>query len=106
MIGGMTRWLRVGAGALVVGAAAWVAAGATPDALLGRRVGKTITVVTDRGEITGTLRAFDSDALVVEVGSGKDAAVEILRRGDHIVDVKLPLDEPLLDQPTLAWRVT
>jgi hypothetical protein len=83
-----------------------IAGGATPDALLARRVGKSITVVTDHGEVAGTLRAFDADTLVVEVGSGKDAAVEILRRGEHVVDIKMPLDQPVVDQPTLVWRVT
>jgi hypothetical protein len=83
-----------------------VAGGATPDALLGRRIGKSITVVTDHGEVSGTLRAFDADTIVVEVGSGKDAAVEILRRGDHVVDIKMPLDQPVMDQPTLVWRVS
>ena len=83
-----------------------VAGGATPDALLGRRLGKSITVVTDHGEISGTLRAFDENTIVIEVGSGKDAAVEILRRGEHVVDIKMPLDQPVLDQPTLVWRVS
>ncbi|HTJ44975.1 MAG TPA: DUF4139 domain-containing protein [Kofleriaceae bacterium] len=83
-----------------------IAGGATPDALLGRRIGKSITVVTDRGEVSGILRAFDSETLVVEVGSGKDVAVEILRRGEHVIDIKLPIDQPVLDQPTLVWRVT
>jgi hypothetical protein len=83
-----------------------VAGGATPDALLGRRLGKSIVVVTDRGEVAGTLRAFDAETIVVEVGTGKDAAVEIVRRGEHVVDIKMPLDQPVMDQPTLVWRVT
>jgi hypothetical protein len=83
-----------------------VAGGATPDALLGRRIGKSITVVTDHGEVAGTLRAFDADTIVVEVGSGKDTTVEILRRGEHVIDIKMPLDAPVLDQPTLVWRVS
>jgi hypothetical protein len=83
-----------------------VAGGATPDALLGRRLGKSVTVVTDHGEVSGILRAFDADTIVVEVGGGKDAAVEILRRGEHVVDIKMPLDQPVMDQPTLVWRVS
>jgi hypothetical protein len=72
------------------------------EALLARHVGKAVTVVLAQGEVSGTLRAVSAESLVVETaGHG----LEIIRRGDHVIDVKLgaaAFDE----EPTLEWKLT
>jgi hypothetical protein len=78
----------------------------SPEKLLKRYVNKEITVTTSRGEIKGTLRAVDSEALVIETGSGAGKAVEIVRRGPNLLDVKLAAgDSTLATEPTLIWKV-
>ena len=74
---------------------------ATPEALLARQVGKPVTVVLAQGEVRGVLRAVSLDALVVET-AGK--GLEIIRRGEHVVDIKLGAAS-FDDQPTLAWKL-
>jgi hypothetical protein len=77
----------------------------SPDELLARHIGKQVTVVTEKGEVTGTLRAVDAEALVVEVGSGQNKAVEVLRRGDFVRDIKLPGATLASDRPSLVWKL-
>jgi len=77
----------------------------SPDELLARHVGKAVTVTTDKGEVSGTLRAVDSDALVVEVGTGANKSVEVLRRGDFVRDIKLAGATLASDRPSLEWKL-
>jgi hypothetical protein len=78
----------------------------SPEKLLKRYINKQITVTTSRGDITGTLRAVDSEALVIETGSGNARAVEIVRRGPSLLDIKLAAgDQQLATEPTLIWKV-
>ncbi len=75
---------------------------ATPEALLSRQVGKPVTVVLAQGEVSGVLRAVSLDALVVET-AGKN--LEIIRRGEHVVDIKL--GAAAFDrEPTLEWKLS
>jgi hypothetical protein len=77
----------------------------SPDELLARHVGKQIVVVTDKSEVTGILRAVDTETLVVEVGTGAAKAVEVLRRGDFVRDIKLPGATAASDRPSLVWKL-
>jgi hypothetical protein len=77
----------------------------SPDELLTRHIGKTVVVTTEKSEVTGTLRAVDSDALVLEVGTGQNKAVEVLRRGDFIRDIKLQGASAASDRPSLVWKL-
>lgn len=74
---------------------------ATPEALLARQVGKPVTVVLAQGEVRGVLRAVSLDALVIET-AGK--SIEIIRRGEHVVDIKLGAAS-LDNEPTLEWKL-
>ena len=75
----------------------------TPDEILARHVGDTISVVTTKGELTGVLRSVDAQALVVEVGTGEQRRLQVMRRDGYVQDVKLPGTS--VDKPSLAWRV-
>lgn len=78
----------------------------SPEKLLRRYVGKPIVVTTSHGETTGVLRSVDAEALVLETGAGQTRAVEIIRRGQHLLDVKLAAaDDTLATEPTLVWKV-
>jgi len=72
-----------------------------PEALLARQVGKAVTVVLAQGEVRGTLRAVALDALVIETADG---GLEIVRRGEHVVDIKLGA-AGFEREPTLAWTL-
>lgn len=78
----------------------------SPEKLMRRYIGKQVTVTTSKGEVAGILRGIDSESLVIESGSGKTRAVEIIRRGDNLLDVKLAAgDAELATEPTLVWKV-
>jgi hypothetical protein len=78
----------------------------SPEKLIRRHLGKPVTVTTSRGEISGVLRGIDADSLVLESGSGAQRAVEIIRRGGHLLDVRLAAgDDALATVPTLVWKV-
>jgi hypothetical protein len=78
----------------------------SPDKLMSRYIGKTVTVTTTRGEVSGILRSVDAEALVIETGTGSARAVEILRRGENLLDIKLSAgDDGLATVPTLIWKV-
>ncbi|HVK74613.1 MAG TPA: DUF4139 domain-containing protein [Kofleriaceae bacterium] len=71
------------------------------EALLHRQLGKPVTVVLARGEVAGTLRAVSAESLVIETAAH---GLEIVRRGDHVVDIRLGAAS--FDQePTLEWKV-
>jgi hypothetical protein len=73
-----------------------------PEALLFRQIGKPVVVTFAGGEISGTLRALSTDALVIETA---DRATQIVPRGPHVYGIKLAA--AAVDQePTLEWRVT
>lgn len=78
---------------------------ASPDALLAKYVDKEITVVTDSGEINGRLLSFDARQLVVKTGDRKHP-VRIVQRGEHVRDIRFgALDEALVTEPTLNWKI-
>lgn len=78
----------------------------SPEKLMRRYIGKSVTVTTSKGEVSGVLRGIDADSLVIESGSGKSRAVEIIRRGENLLDVKLAAgDAELATEPTLVWKV-
>ena len=76
----------------------------TPAELLAHGIGGPVTVVTTKGEVTGTLRAADEQSLVVEIAAG----LQVLRRDGYVLDVKLGGGATIhdLDKPSLIWRVT
>jgi hypothetical protein len=75
----------------------------TPDEILARHLGDPITVVTAKGELAGTLRAIDAQALVIEIGSGDQRHLQVLRR-ELAQDVRLPAGASA-DKPSLVWRL-
>lgn len=78
----------------------------SPEKLIRRYLGKQVTVTTSKGEVAGVLRGIDAESLVIESGTGAGRAVEIIRRGDHLLDVRLAAgDEALATVPTLVWKV-
>jgi hypothetical protein len=76
---------------------------ATPTEILARHVGDPVTVVTPRGEVAGALRAVDDQAIVVEVGTGDQRHLQVMRRDGYVLDLRLPAGGA--DKPTLAWRL-
>ena len=76
----------------------------TPDEILARHVGDAITVVTTKGEVAGVLRSIDAQALVVEVGSGDQRRLQVMRRDGYVQDVRLPAGASI-DKPALVWRL-
>jgi hypothetical protein len=75
----------------------------TPTDMLTRRIGESVTVVTTKGDVTGVLRAVDDQSLVVEVGTGEQRRLSVMRRDGYVLDVRAPSNVP--DKPTLAWRI-
>lgn len=82
----------------------FVAAATTPTEILQRHVGDSITVVTPKGELTGTLRSLDDQALVLEIGAGDQRRLQIMRRDGYVQDVRLPPGTGV-DKPSLVWRI-
>jgi hypothetical protein len=80
--------------------------GATsPDEILARHVGDTITVVTPRGEVNGVLRSVDATTLVLEIGTGDQRHLQAMRRDSYVQDVRLPASGSV-DKPSLVWRLS
>ncbi|HUJ63094.1 MAG TPA: hypothetical protein VLX92_31570, partial [Kofleriaceae bacterium] len=75
----------------------------TPDEILARHVGDTIAVVTAKGELSGVLRAVDAQSLVLELGTGDQRHLQVLRR-EVVTDVRLP-PGTTIDRPTLIWQL-
>jgi hypothetical protein len=73
----------------------------TPDEILARHVGDQVTIVTPKGEVTGTLRSVDAQALVIESGT----SLQVLRRDGYVQDIRLPAGKAV-DKPSLVWRLT
>ena len=75
----------------------------TPTDMLTRRIGEAVTVVTTKGDVSGTLRAVDDQSLVVEIGSGDQRRLSIMRRDGYVLDVRA--SSATSDKPSLVWRV-
>jgi hypothetical protein len=80
--------------AVSVGEQRFVPGAGTPDDILARHVGDTVTVVTAKGEVTGVLRSSDPQALVLQV----------MRRDGYVQDIRLPAGTSV-DKPSLMWRL-
>ncbi|HEY1814318.1 MAG TPA: DUF4139 domain-containing protein [Kofleriaceae bacterium] len=72
----------------------------TIEEVMARHVGEQVTVTTPKGDVTGTLRAVDPLAIVVETAGG----LRVLRRDGYVLDVKLPGGANAA-QPELVWRL-
>ncbi|HSR97920.1 MAG TPA: DUF4139 domain-containing protein [Kofleriaceae bacterium] len=77
---------------------------ATPTEILARHLGDPVVVATPRGEVSGALRAVDDQAIVVEIGSGDQRHLQVMRRDAYVQDVRLPASAGG-DKPSLAWRL-
>jgi hypothetical protein len=77
----------------------------SPDELLTRHIGKPVVVTTEKGEVNGTLRAVDTESLVIEVGAGAQKSVELIRRGEYVRDIKLTGASGVTDRPSLMWKL-
>lgn len=75
----------------------------TPTEILQRHVGDPVTIVTAKGEVSGVLRSADEATLVLEVGTGDQRRLQVLRR-EYVHDVRLPAGAGL-DRPSLVWRL-
>ena len=82
----------------------FISGAATPTELLQRHLGGTVVVVTPKGEVTGVLRSADEHTIVVEIGSGEQRRLQVLRRDGYVQDVRLPPGAGM-DRPSLAWRL-
>ncbi len=82
----------------------FVPGASTPTEILHRHVGSQITVVTAKGELTGVLRSVDEQVLVLELGTGDQRRLQVMRRDGYIQDVRLPPGSGV-DKPTLVWRL-
>ncbi|MBA3454087.1 MAG: hypothetical protein H0T42_13415 [Deltaproteobacteria bacterium] len=82
----------------------FVAAATTPTEIMHRHVGDSITVVTSKGEVSGILRSIDEQALVLEVGTGDQRRLQVMRRDGYVQDVRLPPGTGV-DKPSLVWRI-
>jgi hypothetical protein len=76
----------------------------TPDEILARHVGDVVTVVTTKGEISGVLRSVDATTIVLEVGTGDQHHLQVMRRDSYVQDVRLPTSAGA-DKPSLVWRL-
>jgi hypothetical protein len=72
----------------------------TPDEIIARHVGDQVTIVTPKGEVTGTLRSVDSQALVIESAN----SLQVLRRDGYVQDIRLPAKKSV-DKASLVWRL-
>lgn len=75
----------------------------TPTAVIARYVGQSVTAITPKGEITGVLRSVDAGSLALEVGSGDQRRLQVLRR-DYVHDLRLP-PGPSADRGSLALEL-
>jgi hypothetical protein len=76
---------------------------ATPTEILARHLGDPVTVATPRGDVAGALRAVDDQVIVIEVGTGDQRHLQVMRRDAYVQDVRLPAGAAT-DRPSLAWR--
>ncbi len=76
----------------------------TPTEILQRHVGDPVTVVSAKGELAGVLRSVDEQVLVLEIGTGEQRRLQIMRRDGYVQDVRLPAGSGV-DRPSLVWRL-
>jgi hypothetical protein len=81
----------------------FVPGASTPLEMLARRVGEPVTVVTTKGDVSGVLRAVDEQALVVEIGSGDQRRLSVMRRDGYVLDVRA--SSGASDKPSMVWRI-
>ena len=91
-------------GGLAISEQRFVPGATTPDEILARHVGDAVTVVTAKGEVAGVLRSVDAQAIVVEVGTGDQRRLQVMRRDGYVQDVRLPAGANV-DKPALVWRL-
>lgn len=89
---------------LVVSEQRFVPGAATPDEILARHVGEAITVQTPKGEVAGTLRSLDAQAIVLETGAGDQRKLQVMRRDGYVQDIRIA-NAGGVDRPSLVWRV-
>ena len=77
---------------------------ARPDELLARQIGRPITVTFERGEVRGVLRAVSFAFLAIETDGAGGKGLELVRRGDHLLDIKLGAVD-VATEPTLQWTL-
>jgi hypothetical protein len=92
-------------GGLSISEQRFVPGATTPDEILARHVGDTVTIVTVKGEVTGVLLSVDAQAIVLEVGSGDAKSLKFMRRDSYVQDIRLPAGKGS-DKPSLVWRLT
>lgn len=73
----------------------------TPTEMLQRSLGAQLTVVTPRGELTGVLRSADEQTLVLELGTGDQRRLQVMRRDGFVQAVRLPPGSGV-DTPSLV----
>jgi hypothetical protein len=91
-------------GGVTVSEQRFVPGATTPDEILARHVGDPVTVVTPKGDVAGVLRSLDPQTLVLEVGTGDQRRLQMMRRDGYVLDIKLPPGKPV-DKPSLVWRL-
>ncbi len=89
--------------ALTITEQRFVPGATTPTALLARRIGEQVTVVTTKGEVAGVLRAVDDQTIVVETGARDARRLSVMRRDGYVLDVRVASTGT--DLPTMIWRV-
>jgi hypothetical protein len=82
----------------------FLAGAATPTDLIAHHIGEPVTVVTQKAEIAGVLRAVDDQVLVVEVGTGDQRRLEMMQRDGFVQSMRLAAGAGV-DRPSLVWRV-
>lgn len=91
-------------GGVTVSEQRFVPGASTPDEILARHVGDPVTVVTPKGDVAGVLRSLDAQTLVLEVGSGDQRRLQMMRRDGYVQDIRLPAGTHV-DKPSLVWRL-
>jgi hypothetical protein len=76
----------------------------TPTEILQRHIGDPVTVVTAKGELAGVLRSVDEQVIVLELGTGDQRRLQVMRRDGYVQDVRLPAGSGV-DRPSLVWRL-
>ncbi len=75
-----------------------------PDELLAHQLGKPIVVTLQQGEVRGVLRAVSFGFLVIETDGAGGKVIELVRRGDQLLDLKFGAGD-VATEPTLLWTL-
>lgn len=78
--------------------------GTTTDVeeLLRHQIGRPVVLTLAKGELRGTLRAVSYTFVVVETDGANGKGVELVRRGDQLVDLRFAAGD-VAAEPTLVW---